>query len=98
MKDDATRHRLLEERAVIVKEFEYATQRWIQSAPPADTGVRQKRNSLAEQLRKGYWQLDPYLRARTWYDRTGMIKPDGTIDYDPTVDETGEAHDPNGVD
>ncbi|MCJ1378025.1 hypothetical protein MMC17_001121 [Xylographa soralifera] len=98
MKDGATRHRLLEERATVVKEFENATQKWIESAPQADIVVGQKRNSLAEQLRKGYWQLDPYLRARTWYDRTGIIKPGGTIEYYPNTNGTGEAHDPDGVD
>ncbi|MCJ1288457.1 hypothetical protein MMC26_007815 [Xylographa opegraphella] len=98
MKDDTTRHRLLDERATVVKDFENATQKWIRSAPQTDTGVEQKRNSLAEELRKGYWRLDPYLRARTWYDRTGIIKPGGIIDYYPDVDGTEMAYDPDGLD
>ncbi|MCJ1394974.1 hypothetical protein MMC18_007855 [Xylographa bjoerkii] len=98
MKDNDTRQRLLEERTKVVKEFEDVTQKWIQSPPQADAVLGQKRNSLAEQLRKGYWQLDPYLRARTWYDRTGMIKPGGTIEYYPKINGAEGAHDPDGVD
>ncbi|MCJ1399292.1 hypothetical protein MMC11_002494 [Xylographa trunciseda] len=98
MKDEPARQRLLDERALVVKEFEDATQKWIKSAPQTDAVLAQRRTSLAEQLRKGYWQLDPYLRARTWYDRTGIIKPGGTVDFYPDVDGTGGAHDPDGVD
>ena len=98
MKDDATRQRLLKERATVVKEFEDATQKWIQGAPQADAALKQRRNSIAEQLQKGYWQLDPYLRARTWYDRTGMIKPGGAIDYYPKANGLEGTNDPDGVD
>ena len=48
-----------------------------------DAELMTKRNTLAEQLRKGYWQLDPYLRARSLYDRQGMITKDGTTQYYP---------------
>ena len=98
MKDDVSRCRLLENRAKVILDFESATQKWIQSALQADTEVKQKRDLLAEQLRKGYWQLDPYIRARTWYDRTGIIKPGGTIDYYPNQHGPGVVHDPDGVD
>ncbi|MCJ1250275.1 hypothetical protein MMC30_007501 [Trapelia coarctata] len=111
MNDTATRDKLLEERANTVKEFETATQEWIQNsaAPP----VLQKRSALAEQLRTGYWKLDPYVRARTVYDRNGLIKPGGVIEYYPktngtaptpapeTVTSNGPiaaSHDPDGLD
>lgn len=70
MKDEATRERLLDERAEIIKDYEKATQDWIKE-PRA---TQQRRTELAERLRSGYWQLDPYLRARSLYDRTGLIK------------------------
>ena len=78
--DDETRQRLLDERASVVKEFETTTQQWIKDSQSREA-LRQKRADLAERLRSGYWQLDPYLRARTLYDRTGMIKDGGTIQF-----------------
>ena len=84
MLDNVTRSRLQEDRANTVKEFEARTQEWMQSSPN-NADLMQKRNSLAEQLRKGYWQLDPYVRARSLYDRQGMILKDGTIQYYPPV-------------
>lgn len=78
--DDETRQRLLEERASVVKEFEATTQQWIKDSQSREA-PRQKRAELAERLRSGYWQLDPYLRARTLYDRTGMIKEGGKIQF-----------------
>jgi len=111
MNDTATRDKLLEERANVVKEFETATQEWIQNsaAPP----VLQKRSALAEQLRTGYWKLDPYVRARTVYDRNGLIKPGGVVEYysktngaaaAPAPEKVASsgpiaaAHDPDGLD
>ena len=78
--DDETRQRLLDERASIVKEFEATTQQWIKDSQSRET-LGQKRAELAERLRSGYWQLDPYLRARTLYDRTGMINEGGKIKF-----------------
>lgn len=78
MDDVATRQRLQDERAAVVKEYEQVTQQWIRE--PARDGVIEKRVELMEKLRVGYWQLDPYVRARTLYDRTGMIQ-NGKIHY-----------------
>ena len=107
MEDDATRTRLLEERATTVKEFEATTQAWMQGSQ-SDSALMEKRNALAEKLKKGYWQLDPYLRARSLWDRTGVIKPDGSVDYYPAEKPAGIAptsngptpagHDPNDLD
>ena len=33
--------------------------------------IRGKRDEVAEKLRSNYWQLDPYIRARSVYDKTG---------------------------
>ena len=78
--DDETRQRLLDERASVVKEFEITTQQWIKDSQSREA-LRQKRAELAEDLRSGYWQLDPYVRARTLYDRTGMVKEGGRIQF-----------------
>ena len=78
--DNGTRQRLLDERASVVKEFEVTTQHWIKDSQSREA-LRQKRAELAERLRSGYWELDPYLRARTLYDRIGMIKEGGRIQF-----------------
>lgn len=78
MADDATRKRLLDERAVQVGDFENATLDWIRDPQPA---TQQKRTELVAQLRTGYWQLDPYVRARTLYDRIGMVPGAGVIQH-----------------
>ncbi len=46
-------------------------------------GVAQERRQLAAALRANYWRLDPYVRARTIYDRIGVIREDGRIDFYP---------------
>ena len=80
LSDDVTRRRLLDERAVVVKDYETITQQWIHDPNSADA-LQQKRAELAERLRTGYWELDPFLRARTLYDRTGIIREGGQIQF-----------------
>ncbi|KAK9449675.1 CRAL-TRIO domain-containing protein [Limtongia smithiae] len=70
LKDEATREKLLENRAKIVREFEDATWQWIYSSA---TEPRQARHDIAKRLRTDYIALDPYMRARTVYDRTDYI-------------------------
>lgn len=79
MKDVETRDRLVAERAALVKEFEQATLEWVGGAQ--DTGaVKAQRDGLAAKLRDSYWQIDPYLRARSYYDRVGVLLPGGRFD------------------
>ncbi|KAL9062067.1 MAG: hypothetical protein Q9206_000022 [Seirophora lacunosa] len=73
MSDESTREQLVEERARTVKEYEKITQEWIADSQNRAT-LQQRRNDLAERLRSGYWQLDPYVRARSLYDRVGLIQ------------------------
>ena len=80
LSDNATRQRLLDERAAVVKDYESTTQQWIHDANSTDV-LQQKRSELTKRLRTGYWELDPYLRARTLYDRTGVIRDGGQIQY-----------------
>lgn len=84
MKDTATRDGLLDARALVVKEYEKATVEWIHST---GADVKTKRNELANQLREGYWVLDPYLRARSVYDRVGMIEKGGKLAFYPVKEE-----------
>ncbi|KLU85388.1 phosphatidylinositol transfer protein CSR1 [Magnaporthiopsis poae ATCC 64411] len=87
MKDTATRDRLLAERELIYRQYEDATLRMIRN--PTDQAIRKERNEIAARMRTQYWQLDPYIRARSWYDRTGVLKPDGSIDYYPAKAANG---------
>lgn len=86
MKDFTTRDRLLQERAAIVTEYEYATKEWIFGSEAGE----KRRADLAEKLRKGYWALDPHIRARSIYDRTGLIREGGKVCFydDPKFSET----------
>lgn len=78
MLDVDTRQRLLDIRTTEVAEFESLTHDWIAEKLEVASVLKQ-RETVAEKLRTNYWQLDPYIRARTLYDRTGIIGPDGTI-------------------
>jgi hypothetical protein len=94
MKDTETRDRLLQAREEIVKEFEAETLRWIKT-PEGEEGmkIKARRDELAAKLKADYWNLDPYVRARSVYDRTGALKQDGSVDwYDaPKKEETNGA-------
>lgn len=87
MKDVETRDRLLQEREATVKEFEAATLQWIEH-PEGDEGkdIRAKRTQLAQKLREGYWTLDPYVRARSVYDRQGSIQAGGKVNWYETAE------------
>ena len=84
MKDTATRDRMLAAREEIVRQYEEATLRWVKHAGSENgANAKAERNSIAARLREDYWILDPYIRARSLYDRTGVIKPMGKIDFYP---------------
>ena len=89
MADDATKQRLLAERASVVKDFETATQQWVRNSEGGEE-LKQKRNELAERLRSGYWQLDPFIRARSLYDRTRLIQKGGVIQFYDSPDSAIE--------
>lgn len=82
MKDTETRDRLLRTREEIVKEFEAETLKWIKT-PEGEEGkkIMARRDELAAKLKQDYWNLDPYVRARSVYDRTGALKQDGTVEW-----------------
>ena len=93
LSDDVTKQRLQDERAAVVKDYESTTQQWIHDTSSTDT-LQQKRSELTERLRAGYWELDPYLRARTLYDRTDVIREGGQIEYYGSPNSTTGSHAP----
>ena len=83
MDNDDFREKLMEGRRKVVREYESVTQHWMHST---GSEVVERRKALTEELRTGYWELDPYVRARTLYDRTGMINFGGGVQFYPRKD------------
>jgi hypothetical protein len=83
MKDTETRDRLLQQREELVKKFEATTLQWIEH-PDGDQGkeLKAKRHQLAAELKEDYWRLDPYIRARSLYDRQGVLQAGGRVNWD----------------
>ncbi|KAI0475027.1 CRAL-TRIO domain-containing protein [Xylariaceae sp. FL0804] len=84
MQDTAARDALLRERERLYEAFEARTAEWIGEPDNAKRrALAEQRAAAAGELREQYWRLDPYVRARSLWDRTGVIKPGGEIDYYP---------------
>lgn len=86
MKDVETRRKIEAERSQIVREYEAATIKWCKTGEAA---VQNTRLQLAEKLRANYWRLDPYVRARSLYDRWGVLKGGGVVDFHPSAAAKG---------
>jgi hypothetical protein len=87
MEDTETRDKLLAERQTLAKEIQDITIEWIRASFKKETeaasAAKEKRDGLIEELRKQYWVLDPYIRARSLYDRLNIVQGDGKIDFYP---------------
>jgi hypothetical protein len=71
------------ERDELARQFEQRSLEWAKVTPGSDDGKQKvtERCELAERLRESYWRLDPYVRARTYYHRAGVIDGRGIVDY-----------------
>ena len=74
-----TKNKLDEERRGFVNRYEEVTRQWIKGE---DT--MEERNAIALDLKRNYWRLDPFIRARTLYDRLGVIGEGGKLDFYPS--------------
>jgi hypothetical protein len=83
LKDAITRESILAERKKLGDELFTLTAEWISSSKSDPWPAR--RDEVITKLRENYWQLDPYVRARSILDRTGVIKEGGSIDFYPTT-------------
>ncbi|KAF8424085.1 CRAL-TRIO domain-containing protein [Tirmania nivea] len=102
LEDKESLAKLQEERAETVKRYEELTRTWINELPRPSAGetqdalevlsnskIKTERLDVAKSLKEGYWKMDKYIRGRTYYDRTGVIGPDGRIDfYGPKAEQT----------
>ncbi|KHN96834.1 CRAL/TRIO domain protein [Metarhizium album ARSEF 1941] len=85
MNDSETRDRLLEERMALALQFEELTKEWVMNAQLSEK-VREicdRRNRCVEDLAANYWELDPYVRARSLYDRLGYFRGADGVDWYP---------------
>lgn len=48
-----------------------------------DDAFLERRDAVIKQLSENYWQLDPYVRARSILDRTGIVQEGGKVDFYP---------------
>ncbi|ETI24799.1 hypothetical protein G647_04169 [Cladophialophora carrionii CBS 160.54] len=95
MKEEEPRKALEAERDAEVREYQRKTFEWIARGTGAEAEkLKDERHTLARKLNDNYWKLDKYIRARTYYDRTGMIGPDGTINFYPPTASAGTSNVP----
>jgi len=82
MAEEKPKQELQSERQQIVDNYETSVLEWVHAGEgaPADE-KRKERDSIAEQLRQNYWKLDPYVRARSLYDRMGVLQSEGKLDF-----------------
>lgn len=78
--DKARRESLEGERRDMVVDYEKETVAWAKG--DSDGSNRAK---LRSSLDRNYWTLDPFVRARSLYDRIGVIGKEGRLNFYPTA-------------
>lgn len=77
MKDEEGKKTLLEERKVLSEKYEGLIKEWLKAEKNVDgswAALKKQRDEVAEELKTNYWKLDPYIRAKSIYDRNGEMK------------------------
>ncbi|KAJ4146008.1 hypothetical protein LMH87_004838 [Akanthomyces muscarius] len=89
MQNTITRNYLLLERQMLVEQFEDVTKEWVMNAQGTDRAaeVSGRRNQICAELTANFWELDPYVRARSLYDRRGCLSGSGNLQYHPPKSE-----------
>ncbi|QIX00585.1 hypothetical protein AMS68_006102 [Peltaster fructicola] len=80
MADTATRDKYLQERKDLIKKYDENTIQWIEGG-----AVEAQRARLDLELHLSYFKLDPYIRARSLYDRLGLIQSHNSLGWDKTA-------------
>ncbi|CAP93308.1 hypothetical protein E8E15_006354 [Penicillium rubens] len=81
MKDTTTRDSIMYDRMMIGIRMIGATAAWISASSQSDgkeevskvEDLKSRRNAVIDEFRVNYWKLDPYIRARSFIDRNGML-------------------------
>jgi hypothetical protein len=78
MKEEDRRDELRQQRKQHAKDYEQVIKEWLKTKNEGDSwaGLRERRDDVAGRLRRNYWEIDPHIRARSYYDRIGYIKGD----------------------
>lgn len=79
MKDTKTRDAILAGRNKLYDQYEHLTRAF--ALNQLDEAGKRQREETAKELERNYWTLDPYVRAKTHYDRVGYLEADGK--YNP---------------
>ncbi|KAF9731344.1 hypothetical protein PMIN06_012830 [Paraphaeosphaeria minitans] len=86
-RDAAPKAALETERRALVAEYEKTVLKWVAeggAGAGAEPDVRRReRDVVAERLRASYWKLDPHVRAKSLYDRIGLIGEAGKLSFYP---------------
>ena len=82
---DAAKASLETERQELVAKYEKTVFQWIAEGEATKSAEerRKERDTVAEGLRNNYWKLDPYVRARSLYDRIGLVGEGGKLAFYP---------------
>lgn len=93
MKEGTAKQKLETERVDIVSKYESVILEWVHAGDDVKNWEenRRARDEGAEQLRQNYWKLDPYVRARTLYDRIGIIRNGGKLEFYGNAKEDNNA-------
>lgn len=99
MEHVAARQSLEGERSKDVQGFQEKTFAWLAGASndSAVLELGKERDELAKRLNQNYWMLDPYIRARSLYDRQGVIGRGGAVDFYPEQRKSRAETRVNGV-
>ncbi|KAJ5651925.1 hypothetical protein N7507_009351 [Penicillium longicatenatum] len=81
LRDTATRDTILQDRKELGDDLFRMNAEWITGSQ--DDSLDNRRDAVIKQLSDNYWRLDPYVRARSLSDRTGVIQDGGKIDFYP---------------
>lgn len=81
MRDEKAKNDLVAARSALVKDMESATLAWLGDDETNVADAKLKREEIAGLLKSNYWKLDAYVRARSLYDRQGVIGEGGSVNW-----------------
>lgn len=94
LEEISIRDEMLAKRHQLYNDHQTSTLTWISAHSAGNKDAiaaeRAKRDEIIRQMREGYWELDPYLRARSLYDRIGVILGGGKLQYYPNEEITAK--------
>ncbi|KAF2443972.1 hypothetical protein P171DRAFT_444231 [Karstenula rhodostoma CBS 690.94] len=84
-RDEAPKAALESERHDLVAKYERTILEWVAEGDAGKSldDRRRERDAIAENLRDNYWKLDPFVRARSLYDRIGLVGEAGKLSFYP---------------